>query len=146
MTQREGIGTGMAAEGIGDIAGCGEISNGNKYRETRNGGGTGDSAKHARSAADAISAHGHGGAQQQRERRVARHGIVFLGRRESEKDQKKAGPTKGQEACLSGAIDWLVGKLGDRRKINAPWKQPEEVEQPEPVSRNCIIVARIAQV
>src|SRR6266446_1916056 len=122
MTQREGIDTGVAAERIGDITGRRKISNGNKYRETRNRGDAGDSAKHPRSAANPISSRGHGGAQQQRERRVARHGIVFLGCRESEKDQEKAGPTKREEAYPCGAVDRLVRKVGDRGKVDAPWK------------------------
>ena len=68
MTQGEGIDTGVAAESIGDITGRREISNGNKYREARNGGDSGDSAKHARSTANPFSSSGHGRAQQEGKR------------------------------------------------------------------------------
>src|SRR6266404_508096 len=122
VAERKRIGAGVAAESVGDITGRREISNGNKYRETRNGGDSRNSTKHARSTAYPISSRGHCGAQQQRERRVARHGIVFLGRSESEKDQKKASPTKREEAYPSGAVDRFVRELRNRRKVDAPWK------------------------
>src|SRR6266850_339723 len=122
MTQGESISTGVAAESTRDITGRREISNGNKYGKACNGGDAGNSRKHARSAANPLSSSGHGRAQQQRERRVARHGIVFLGCRESEKDQKKAGPTKREEAYPSGAVDRFVRELRNRRKVEAPWK------------------------
>src|ERR1700693_3076139 len=122
MTQGERIGAGVAAECIGDITGRREISNGNKYRETRNGGDSRDPAKHARSAPYPISSRGHGGAQQQSERRVTGHGIVFLRSGEGEKDEEKTGPAKGKEACSTRAVNRLVRELGNRGEINAPRK------------------------
>ncbi len=51
-----------------------------------------------------IAAGGHGGAEQQRQRRIARHRIVFLGGRKREENQHEARPAECQQAGLSGAI------------------------------------------
>jgi hypothetical protein len=146
MAERKGISAGVAAQCIGDITGRREIPNSNKYRETRNGRESCDSAKYASATPYPVSTRGHGGAQQQRERWVAGHGIVFLRSGEGEKDEEKTGPAKGEETCSTRAVNGFVRKLRNRREINTPWKEPKEVKKPKPESWNGIVVARIAQI
>jgi hypothetical protein len=43
-------------------------------------------------------------------------------------------------------VERLKRKLGDRREVHAPRKEPQEMEQPKIKSRNRIIVTRIAEV
>ncbi len=114
--------------------------------EGRDGGARGDHGKRARAAADPNASRGHGGADQQGERRIARHGIIFLRGGKREENQHEAEPAERQQARAAGAVNWLEGKFGDGREINAPGKQPDQMEQPEIEARDGIVIARVAKI
>src|SRR5580700_11291774 len=88
----------------------------------------------------------HRGAQQQRHRRITRHGVILLRGREGEKNQDECGPRERQQTGAPGAIHGLEREVGNSRKINTPRKKPYEVKQPEPEARNGIVIAWITGV
>jgi len=103
---------------------------------------SGDSAKHARSTANPFSSSGHG-RPAQRERRVARHGIVFLGCRESEKIKRKPVQQSPGGSVRRGRP--VVGKLG-MRKVDAPWKYPQRKWNSQNQSRGTVCSRAVAQI
>ena len=90
----------------------------------------------------------HGAPEQQRQRRIAWHRVIFLRGGKREEDQDEAGPAECQQARLSRArIDRAVTQLERCRARNTlHGKQPEQVKQPELDARDGIVVARIAQI
>src|SRR5579864_8767906 len=91
-----------------------------------------DYTKHARSAANPISTHGHRRPEQQCQGGVTRHGVILLRRRKCKKDEQESRPAKGQQSRSSCAVNRFVGKLREGGEIDAPGKEPQQVEQPEP--------------
>ena len=71
---------------------------------------------------------GHGGAEQQGQRGVARHRIIFLRGGEREEDEHEAEPAETEQAGAAGSVDWFEGKLGDGREIYAPGEEPDQME------------------
>jgi hypothetical protein len=102
--------------------------------------------QHARAAPHPIAARRHGRAEQQGQCRVARHRIILLRGGEGEENQQKAGPAQGQQARPAGAVQRFERQPRDGRKVDAPGKQPEQMEEPEVQSRDRIVVARRAQI
>ena len=88
----------------------------------------------------------HCRAQQQRQRRVTGHGVILLRSGEGEEHQNETNPAERQESRASGAINRLERQLGDRREIDAPRKEPRQMEEPEPQPRDRVVVARVAQI
>jgi hypothetical protein len=88
----------------------------------------------------------HGRAEQQSQRRVTRHRIIFLRGGEGEEDQQEAGPGERQQTRAPGAVDRLEREPRDRRKVDAPGKQPDEMEEPEVEARDGVVVARITKI
>ena len=106
----------------------------------------GDYRQEARAAVHPHAARRDGRSQQERERRINRHGIVFLRGGKREKHQHKANPAKRQQARFCRSIHGPERKLGNRRKINAPGKQPHQMKRPEIEARDGVVIPRIAQV
>ena len=106
----------------------------------------GDGRQHARAAPHPIPTRRHGRAEQQGQRRVARHRVILLRSGERKKKQQEAGPAQRQQPCLPGAVRRLERQPRDRRKVDAPGKQPEQMKEPEVHSRDRVVVAWRAQV
>src|SRR5207302_7695581 len=95
---------------------------------------------------DPITAFGHCGPQQQGHRRIARHRIIFLRRGKREKHQDESDPANRQQTRVAGAVDRFERKFGDGGKVDAPWKEQQKVEQPEPNPGDGIVIAWITQI
>src|SRR5579864_8320910 len=106
----------------------------------------GNQRKNASSPPHPAAAGIHRSAQQQRERRVARHRVILLRGGKCEENQNEGRPAKCQQARFSRAIQWLERKLRDGRKVNAPRKKPREVKKPEIEARNGVVISRVAEV
>ena len=73
-------------------------------------------AKHARAPPDPDASGRHGRTEQQRQRRITGHRIVFLRGRKREEYQHEADPAQRQQTRLPGAIHRLERKLQHRRE------------------------------
>src|SRR5437588_9464793 len=136
----------MMAECGGDVARRGKISHQKENRDAGKRRAAGDRGKNVSSAPDPITVLRHRGAEQQGHRRVARHRIVFLRRGECEKRQDESDPANRQQPRAAHTVDRLKRKFGDGGKVDAPWKEPQKVEQPETNPGNGIVIAWITQI
>src|SRR6202035_133453 len=146
MSQGEGVRARMLTQRSCNVPGRRDVAHRDKNCYGSKARAPGNYRQKACAAANPIATHGHCRAQQQRERRVAWHRVVLLRRRESEKEQKKSRPAQGDQAGPTSAIHRLEGKPSDRRKIYAPWKQPQELHQPEIKPWHCVVVTRIPHI
>src|SRR5260370_28314430 len=136
----------MMAERGRDVARSGKIST---QKENRNAGksrAAGNYRKNASSTADPLTSLSHRRAEQQGQRRIARHRIVFLRRGKREEHQDKPDPANRQQTDAPRAVDRFKRKLGDSGEVDAPWKKPQKVEEPEPNPGDRIVIARITQI
>src|SRR5208282_1090337 len=106
----------------------------------------GNHGERARASPDAWAVEGHRRPQQESQGRIARHGVILLRGGKREENQNKAGPAERQEPRPPRPVHRPERKLRDGRKIDAPGKQPRQVQQPEIQARDRIVIARIAQV
>ena len=53
---------------------------------------------------------------------------------------------RARRQSLSGSVCGPVREPERGRKIHGPWKQPDEIEQPEKHGRHSVVVARVAQI
>ena len=105
-----------------------------------------DHRQHPRPGPDKPIIQHHRRTNQQRHRRIDRHRVILLGRREGEKHHHEPDPAKRQQPGLPRPIHWPVRELERPRKIDAPRKEPCQIEHPEKHRRNRIVIARVAQI
>ncbi len=118
----------MLDERGGNVAGSGQVAHVPINGEGCDCGACGDDGERASAATDPSIFRGHGGAEEQGERGVARHRIIFLRGGEREEDQHEAEPAEREQAGAAGAVNWFEGKFGDGWEINAPGEQPDQME------------------
>src|SRR5947207_1997393 len=136
----------MMAERGGNVARGGKISHQKEDRDAGERRGTGDHGKNACPTPDPITALRHRGAEKQGHRRIAGHRIIFLRRGECEKHQDESDPANRQQLRAARPVDRFERKFGDGGKVDAPWKEPQKVEQPEPNPGDGIVIAWITQI
>ena len=164
---------GMGDEGLGDVAGGGDVADVGEDGEGGDGADGGDEAECARAVTDEGAAwrgggfgvEGHGAAEEESEGGVAGHRVVLLRGGEGEEDEDDAGPTEGEEASASGTAgldgvggggvrrasgvvvgSGFEGKFGDGREVDRPGKEPDKMKQPEEAARDGVVVARVAEI
>src|SRR6266478_3035939 len=130
----------------GDVTWGRKISHQKDNRDAGEPGAAGNHGENASSTPDPITSLRHRRAEQQGHRWVARHRIIFLRRGKREKHQNKSDPANRQQARAAGAVDGFKRKFGDGGEVHAPWKKPQKVEEPEPNSRDRIVIAGITQI
>src|SRR5580704_18422833 len=104
---------------------------------------SGNRRKYACSSPDPNAFRSHRAAQQQRKRRVAGHRIILLRGGKRKENQNKTCPAYRQQPSAARTIDWFERKFRDSREIDAPGKQPHEVQQPEVKTRDRVVITRI---
>src|SRR5580704_1452061 len=85
----------------------------------------------------------HRAAQQQRKRRIAGHRIILLRGGKGEENQNKTCPAYRQQPSTPRTINGFERKFRDSREINAPGKQPYDVQQPKVKTRDRVVITRI---
>src|SRR5882762_1601175 len=110
----------MMAKSGRDVARCGNVSHQKKNRDTGETGEAGDQGENASSAANPITARSHRRAEQQGQRGIARHRVVFLSSGKREEHQDKSDPAYRQQTGAAGAVNRFEGKPDDGGEVYAP--------------------------
>ena len=96
---------------------------------------------------DPASARSQRRTDQQRQRRIDRHGVILLRGREGEEHHHHGDPADCHQARSSGRdCTACTTTVGVASKIHRPGKEPHQVQRPEQQARHGVVVARIAQV
>src|SRR6266851_664262 len=136
----------MMAKRGRDVPRRGNITHQEKNGDAKESRAAGNYGKNAGSTPDPIPALSHCGAQQQSQRGIAGHRVIFLRGGKCEEDQDKSGPANGQQMRAASAVNRFKRKLGDGGEVDAPRKKPQEVKKPEPQPGDRIVIAWITQI
>src|ERR1700733_1013474 len=146
MAKRQLVGVRMYAERCGDVPWRGHMSNSDQNGKAKHPGNAGNDAQRSRPSPNPAVFFGHCRTEQQCKCRVARHRVILLGGRKGEKNQNKTNPTESEQANPAGPVNRLEAKPADSSQIDAPWKEPDQMKEPEPDARYGVVIARVTQI